>query len=79
MKHYIPENNVYVYFRCNDKSSVMVVMNNSNKSQTFKTNRFQESLGNYKSGQDVLTNKTFTLKNDISIESKSVFILELTQ
>jgi len=77
MKHYIPENNVYVYFRYNDTSSVMVVINNSAKTQTFKTGRFQESIGNYKSGKDIFTNATIDLKNDISIESKSVLILEL--
>jgi len=29
MTHYIPENNVYVYFRHNDTESVMVILNNS--------------------------------------------------
>jgi glycosidase len=77
MKHYIPENNVYVYFRYTDDKSVMVVMNNSAKSQTIKTNRFQESIQNYKTGKDVLTGKTIDLKNDIVIDSKSVLILEL--
>ena len=77
MKHYIPENNVYVYFRYTDSKSVMVVMNNSTKSQTIKTNRFQESIQNYKTGKDIMTGKTIDLKNDITIESKSVLILEL--
>ncbi len=77
MKHYIPENNVYVYFRYNDNSSVMVVVNNNSKPQTFKTARFQESIGNYTTGKDVITDKTVDLKGDISIGSKSVLILEL--
>jgi hypothetical protein len=77
MKHYIPENNVYVYFRYTDSKSVMVMMNNSTKSQTIKTNRFQESIQNYKTGKDIMTGKTIDLKNDITIESKSVLILEL--
>lgn len=77
MKHYIPENNVYVYFRYTDTQSVMVVMNNSTKLQTFKTNRFQESMQQYKTGKDIMTGKNIDLKNDLSIESKSVLILEL--
>jgi glycosidase len=77
MKHYIPENNVYVYFRYNDSASVMVVINNSSKPQTFKTARFAESLGNYKTGKEVLEGKSFDLKSDISIDAKSVLILEL--
>jgi hypothetical protein len=44
MTHYIPENNVYVYFRYTDNKTVMVLMNNSNEIQTIKTARFQESI-----------------------------------
>ena len=77
MKHYIPENNVYVYFRYNEKESVMVVINNSTDSQTLKTNRFAESIQNYRTSKDILTEKTVDLKTDISIEGKSVLVLEL--
>jgi len=77
MKHYIPENNVYVYFRYTDTKSVMVVMNNNTTNQTIKTNRFQESIQNYKTGKEILSGKSIDLKNEISIEGKSVLILEL--
>jgi glycosidase len=77
MKHYIPENNVYVYFRYTDDKSVMVIVNNNVENQTIKTNRFQESIKNYTSGKDVLSDKSIDLKNDISIEGKSVVVLEL--
>jgi glycosidase len=75
--HYIPENNVYVYFRYTDKKTVMVIMNNSSATQTIKTNRFQESLLNFATGKEVLSGKSIDLKSDISIEGKSVLILEL--
>jgi glycosidase len=77
MTHYIPENNLYVYFRYTDNKSVMVVINNSATNQTIKTNRFQENIGNYKTAKDVLSGKSFDLKNEITLESKSVLILEL--
>ncbi|WP_412477039.1 glycoside hydrolase family 13 protein [Flavobacterium sp. TBRC 19031] len=75
--HYIPENNVYVYFRYNENESVMVVVNNNAEKQTFKTNRFAENIKKYQSGKDILTETTFDLNKDITIESKSVLILEL--
>ncbi|MFZ4107351.1 cyclomaltodextrinase C-terminal domain-containing protein, partial [Flavobacterium sp.] len=75
--HFIPENNVYVYFRYNDSESVMVVINNNSEKQTFKTDRFKENTLNYKTGTDVLTEKSIDLKNNIEIEGKSVLILEL--
>jgi len=75
--HYIPENNVYVYFRYNEKENVMVVVNNNEEKQTFKTNRFAENLKNYKTAKEIFSEATFNLKNDISIDGKSVMILEL--
>ena len=77
MKHYIPENNVYVYFRYNDSKSVMVVLNNSSKTQSVKTERFYESTKNYNFGKEVLSGKTIDLKNEITIDAKSSLIIEL--
>ncbi|WP_348800479.1 glycoside hydrolase family 13 protein [Flavobacterium adhaerens] len=77
MKHYLPENNVYVYFRYTDSKSVMVVINNSKESKTFSTNRFQESISNYKTGNEVITGQDIDLEKDITIGGKSALILEL--
>ena len=75
--HYVPYDNVYVYFRHNEKEAVMVVLNNSNESRTFKTTRFSESLKGRKTGKDVLTGRTVDVTGDITMEPKSVLILEL--
>lgn len=75
--HYLPWDNVYVYFRYNDKETVMVVINNSAEAKTFKTGRFAEGIKTFKTGKDVLTGKSVTLANDITMEPKSVMVLEL--
>jgi glycosidase len=77
MTHYIPENNVYVYFRYTDKKTVMVVINNSKTTQTFKTARFQENVQASKMGKDVLTGNSYDLSSKISLEGKTALILEL--
>lgn len=77
MTHYIPEHNVYVYFRYDDKETVMVVINNSADTKTIKTNRFQENIKSFKSGKDVLSGKSVDLSSEISLEGKSVLVLEL--
>ena len=77
MKQYIPEHNVYVYFRYTDEKSVMVIINNSTEKQAIKTNRFKENILSFKFGKDVLTDYLFDFNKDISIEPKSVLILEL--
>lgn len=75
--HYVPENNVYVYFRYNDKETVMIVINNSPDKQTVKTNRFAENIQKFTSGKDIVTDKVIDLKNEITIDGKSVLVLEL--
>src|SRR5690606_17977802 len=42
LMQYIPENNVYVYFRYNTNDRVMVVINNSPETQTLDLSRFSE-------------------------------------
>lgn len=75
--HYLPYDNVYVYFRHNDKESVMVIINNGAEAKTLKRARFSEGIKNYKNGKDVLTGKSVNLAADLTIEPKSVMILEL--
>ncbi|MFM2213712.1 MAG: Neopullulanase 2 [Bacteroidota bacterium] len=77
MTHYIPENNVYVYFRYNDAESVMVIINNSSEKQTLKTNRFSENISKFKSGTDIISGTTYDVSAEITIEAKSSLILEL--
>jgi len=75
--HYIPQENVYVYFRYDDKETVMVVINNSAEAKTIKTNRFQENIKAFKSGKDVLSGKSVEVSSEISLEGKSALVLEL--
>jgi len=77
LTHYIPENNVYVYFRHNDKEAVMVVINNAPDNQKLNLSRFQENIKSFTSGNDILSRKTIDLKNELAIEGKTSMILEL--
>ena len=77
LTHYIPENNVYVYFRHNDKETVMVVINNAPDSQKLNLTRFQENIKSFTSGNDILSGKTIDLKTELAIDGKSAMILEL--
>jgi len=77
MTHYLPDNNVYVYFRHNDKETVMVIINNAPDTQKINSTRFQENIKSFISGVDILSGKTINLKNEITIEGKTALILEL--
>lgn len=75
--HYIPQNNVYVYFRYNSQKSVMVIINNHPEKQEFGTARFKENIENYTKGKEIITQITYNLSQPITIEGKSALILEL--
>ncbi|MFV0144709.1 glycoside hydrolase family 13 protein [Empedobacter falsenii] len=78
-KHYMPQQNVYVYFRYNEKESVMVVLNANPEKQTFKLDRFTESLDGITSGKEIISDKIFPIKSseEISIDGKTAMIIEL--
>lgn len=78
LKHYIPENNLYVYFRYNDNESVMVVLNNSNteSKQLFKS-RYLESMEGFTSGHEIISGTDIPDLTSFTIAPKSAMIIEL--
>ena len=75
--HYLPENNVYVYFRYKDNDRVMVIINNSKENQNLDMKRFSEGLNHLTKGKDVISDQEFDLKNNLSVPAKTSLILEL--
>ena len=74
---YVPEKEVYVYFRFMDEKVVMVVLNNSKTSKELLLNRFAENLNGFQQGKDVLTDIVVKLDNQLTIGAKKSIILEL--
>ena len=77
LTQYVPENDIYIYFRYNDTEKIMVILNNNETEQTLKIDRYAESLENITTGTDVMTDKKFDLKSDVSIPKQTALILEL--
>ena len=77
MTHYVPEDNVYVYFRYTDTKKVMVVVNNNLSSKTIDPKRFQENINELKLGKEVFSGKIISLEDTITIEGQSVLVMEL--
>ncbi len=75
--HYIPENNVYVYFRYTDSKRIMVIINNNKNEQNLDLKRFSEGLKNFTKGKDIISDYDFDLKTKLSVPAKSSLILEL--
>ncbi|WP_282013624.1 glycoside hydrolase family 13 protein [Marinifilum flexuosum] len=78
LKHYIPEQDTYVYFRSNTEKTVMVVVNQDESVKDLSLERFTESIKGFKSGKDVISGKTFDFtKGKISLVPNTSLILEL--
>lgn len=75
--HYVPENNVYVYFRYNDNETIMVVVNNQNAEQTIDLERFKESIMSFTKGKNIINDTEVSVEKSIKLEPKSIQILEL--
>lgn len=78
MKHYIPENECYIYFRYNNKKTIMIILNNDeSESKQITTNRFSECIKDFKSGKDIITGEILINLSRINIPPKSSMIIEL--
>ena len=77
MLHFIPEGGVYVYFRYNDDQKVMVILNKNTTTTHLELDRFKEMLDGVSEGTDVLSGKTYKMKQTIELPDKAPLILEL--
>lgn len=75
--HYVPDNNVYVYFRYNDKERIMTIINNNTEKQVLNLNRFSEGLKSFTKGKDIISDKEISLQNSLTIPAKGSMIIEL--
>lgn len=77
-KHFLPVDNVYVYFRYNDDACIMVALNNSNNElKAMDHKRFSECLNGYSGGINVISGEPINYLESFTIPPKSALLLEL--
>ncbi len=77
LMQFVPEENTYVYFRYDDKHTVMCVYNGNDKPHTLKLNRFAERIGNAKVGRDIIGRREIALGKEIILEPRSVMVMDV--
>jgi glycosidase len=78
LKHFVPEDGVYVYFRYNVNETVMIALNNNeNDAKTLDRKRYSEFLDQFQTGKDMISGQTITDLSKITIQPKSAMIIEL--
>ena len=77
MKHFVPQNGIYVYARNLNGKQVVVIMNGNAKESVLPLDRYDEILKGYTSGKDVITGKVVSLQKELTLGAKDVLVLEL--
>ena len=77
LMHFLPEDNVYVYFRYNDSRNIMVVLNANDDQRVIDTTPFSERLVGLQTARDVLNGDVIKEIKNIRIPAWGFLVLEL--
>ena len=77
LTHYVPNDNIYVYFRYNSSKTVMVVLNANAEDKVVDTNRFVQNVQTFKKGLDIITKREYTNIQSLSVPGMTALVLEL--
>lgn len=75
--HFIPEDQVYVYFRMAGEKRIMVIINKNDEYHPLNLSRYTEGFEPYVTGQDIYTKNNYTLTGSLNIPPRSALILQL--
>ncbi len=75
--HFVPENNVYVYFRFTENERVMVIMNMNDSEASISKQKHIEMLRGYTFGVDVMSGKNINLNGDFRVPAKTTTVLTI--
>lgn len=73
---YFPEDGVYVYFRYDNKQTVMVIMNTAKEQKNVALSRFSERTNGFTKMRNIIKDEINDLK-DITVEAKTTEVFEL--
>ena len=75
--HFVPEDNMYVFFRFNNEQTVMVIMNRNDETKMIDRNRFAEFLDDFSEGRNIIDDTKINVSEDFEIGPKRTAIFEL--
>ena len=77
MKHFIPQNGTYFYFRYDNKQTVMVAVNNSKMAKTVDLERFNEMNILGKQAVEITSAQKYSLDKTLAIPARTTLVLEI--
>ncbi|MFT3844495.1 MAG: alpha-amylase family glycosyl hydrolase [Lacibacter sp.] len=77
LMQFLPVDGVYVYFRYDEKQTVMCVMNTSDKEVTVDLSRFAERIKSFTTAYDVVTGVKFQLEKTLTVGPMYNLVMDL--
>jgi glycosidase len=77
MMHYIPVDGLYVYFRYDDKQTIMCVMNTDTKAREIDFSKYAERTTGYTTAGNVISGESSRTTDRLTIPAMRMYILEL--
>jgi len=77
MMQYVPQDGLYVYFRYDDKQTVMCVMNTSDRPQPVDFSKYAERTDGFKKASSIVSSDVFNTAEKTTIPATSMWVLEL--
>jgi len=77
MKHYVPQNGVYVYERYLNDKSIVVFMNGTSKEASIDLGRYTESIKNRKTANDIISGQQIQFADKLVMSPRQIMIFEI--
>ncbi len=74
---YVPEDNIYVYFRYDEQDAVLVILNNNDREMPLDMARFYEGWEGYTGAENLLTGEVFDGFGSWAIPGNKALVLKL--
>ena len=75
--HYCPKKGVYVFFRYENKSKVMIALSKNKKTVDLELDWFKEALGDASEGREVISGKMISLEKKLAVPAMSPMVIEI--
>lgn len=76
MKHFAPQNGVYVYERYLDNKSVVVFMNGTSKETKIELGRYSESLNDTSVAKDFISGHNIEFNETLTLQPRQIILIE---
>jgi len=77
LKHFRPNNGIYVLFRYNEKNKVMIVLSKNKKDVELELEWYREALGDATSGLEIISGIEVSLKDKLTVPAMAPMVIDI--